>query len=109
MATPWTAPAWMKTSNNVNGGSLKTDQYQAYADHLNSFVQQLRNSGVQLYAISVQNEPDIKVTYESMDWNPSQMVTFLKNFGSRIQGTKIMAAESFQFRKDITDAILVDK
>jgi glucuronoarabinoxylan endo-1,4-beta-xylanase len=29
MATPWTAPAWMKTNNNVNGGSLKTDQYQA--------------------------------------------------------------------------------
>jgi glucuronoarabinoxylan endo-1,4-beta-xylanase len=71
-------------------------------------VKELKNNGVALYSISVQNEPDIKVEYESMDWTPSQMVTFLKNYGSRITGTKIMAAESFQFRKDITDAILVE-
>jgi O-glycosyl hydrolase len=59
MATPWTPPASMKTNNNVVGGSLKTSEFANYANYLNSFVSFLASNGAPLYAISVQNEPDI--------------------------------------------------
>jgi glucuronoarabinoxylan endo-1,4-beta-xylanase len=108
-ATPWTPPASMKTNNNVVGGSLKTDQYSAYADYLNSFITYLKNGGVSLYAISVQNEPDYKVTYESCDWTPAQMLAFIKNYGARITGAKLIAGESFQYRTGLTDPTLVSK
>ena len=107
MATPWTPPAYMKTNNNVVGGYLSTSQYAAYADYLQSFVNYLKSAGVSLYAISVQNEPDITVTYESCDWTPDQMLNFVKNYAQRITGTKVLAAESFQFRTGMTDPILV--
>jgi O-glycosyl hydrolase len=59
LASPWTAPAEYKTNNSrTNGGSLKTDYYDDYANHLNSFVQYMRNQGVTIDVTSVQNEPD---------------------------------------------------
>src|SRR4051794_7388011 len=63
IASPWTPPAALKSSGDIVGGSLLVDSYGAYADHLLSFRDFMRDSGVPLYAISVQNEPDINVTH----------------------------------------------
>lgn len=106
-ATPWTPPASMKTNYNVVGGALRQDQYGAYAAYLKSFVDTLSQRGVRLYAISVQNEPDITVTYESCDWTPQQMLAFVKGYGRSV-GTKLIAPESFQFRLGMSDPILND-
>nr|ABZ78968.1 xylanase [Radopholus similis] len=106
-ATPWSPPASMKSNNNVVGGSLNTASYGAYAAYLKSFVDYLKAGGVSLYAISVNNEPDITVTYESCDWTAAQLVNFVKNYGSAV-GTKLIAAESFKFNKALTDPILSD-
>ena len=106
-ASPWTPPAAMKTNNNIVGGELKESSYQDYADHLKKFADYMANNGAPLYAISIQNEPDIAVTYESCDWSPSQMVKFIKENAPSI-GTRIIAPESFQFRRPISDAILND-
>ncbi|MCY9556011.1 hypothetical protein M5W98_30960, partial [Paenibacillus apiarius] len=58
MASPWTAPAAWKTNNSrINGGKLRTDYYDDYANHLNSYVQYMRNQGVTIDVTSVQNEP----------------------------------------------------
>ncbi|MEU8664266.1 cellulose binding domain-containing protein, partial [Actinoplanes philippinensis] len=47
LASPWTAPAAWKTNNSrTNGGKLKTDYYDDYAGHLNSYVQYMRGQGV---------------------------------------------------------------
>jgi hypothetical protein len=50
---------------------------------------------------------NLQVTYESCDWTADQMVAFLKGYRSQIGSTKVMAAESFQFRTGMTDPILV--
>ena len=42
----------------LNGDHIKASSYGAYADHLNSFVAYMKDNGVDLYAVSVQNEPD---------------------------------------------------
>jgi glucuronoarabinoxylan endo-1,4-beta-xylanase len=106
-ASPWTPPAWMKSNKNIVGGTLDTGAYTAYAAHLKSFADYMSSNGVPLYAVSIQNEPDIAVTYESCFWNASQMVKFVKNNAPTI-GTKIIAPESFNFNHTISDALLND-
>ncbi|MBI5473804.1 MAG: T9SS type A sorting domain-containing protein [Ignavibacteriae bacterium] len=107
MASPWSPPAWMKSNNNIVGGHLNDTSYASYALHLKSFVDFMWSNGAPLYAISVQNEPDITVTYESCDWDSAQMRKFVRNNASTI-GTRVIVPESFQFRRPISDAILND-
>jgi len=107
IASPWTPPASMKTNDTTVGGELKTGSYAAYAAHLKSFIDYMAARGIPLYAVSVQNEPDVSVTYESCDWNAAQMVNFMKNYAPSI-GIKIIADESMNFSRTITDAILND-
>ncbi|MDB4442799.1 hypothetical protein N9219_05205 [bacterium] len=58
-STPWSPPAEWKTNLDVNnGGHLISDYYQDYADLLVQYVENMKNEGINLYAISVQNEPD---------------------------------------------------
>ncbi len=107
IASPWSPPAWMKTNNNLVRGRLSDTSYASYAAHLKSFVDYMASNGVPLYAISVQNEPDVTVNYESCDWNASQMLRFVKENASVI-GTKIIVPESYNFNHTISDAILND-
>jgi len=107
IASPWSPPGSLKTNNSTVAGSLKVDAYGQYAAHLKAFVNYMANKGVKLYAVSVQNEPDINVSYESCDWSPNQMLRFVKEYGDSV-GTRLMAPESFQFRRAMSDPILND-
>lgn len=107
IASPWTPPPLMKSNNNIVGGTLNTASYAAYAAHLKAFADTLARNGVPLHAISVQNEPDVTVTYESYDWNASQMLAFVKNNAPTI-GVNILVPESYNFNHTISDAILND-
>jgi len=108
MATPWSPPASMKTNNNTTGGRLNPSSYAAYAAYLKSFSDYMGSNGAALYALSVQNEPDIQVNYESCDWSAQEMTDFIRDNTFDLGSTKLMAAESFQFRQPFTDAILND-
>jgi glucuronoarabinoxylan endo-1,4-beta-xylanase len=108
IASPWTPPPALKSNADIVGGELLREEYGAYADHLLSFRDFMADSGVPLHAISVQNEPDISVTYESCDWTPAQMIDWLSEQGPRFGDTRLIAAESFNFNRAATDPILND-
>ncbi|MFG2041268.1 discoidin domain-containing protein [Dactylosporangium sp. NPDC048998] len=59
MATPWSPPAWMKTSDSLSSGELKDDPrvYAAYAAYLTRFVLAYTAAGVPVDYLTVQNEP----------------------------------------------------
>jgi len=78
-STPWSPPAAMKTNNAINeGGYLLPGSYQAYADYLANYVESLRNLfGINLYAVSVQNEPDGSHDWDSALWTPANFATFI--------------------------------
>lgn len=56
-ASPWSAPAWMKTSQRLEGGALLPEYYGTYAKYLIRFLEEYEKRGVHLSAMTVQNEP----------------------------------------------------
>ena len=83
-STPWSPPAAMKTNGTVdNGGSLLAASYAPYANYLANYVKSLSTLyGINLYALSVQNEPEKNVFYGSAIWNGANFDTFVgKNLG----------------------------
>lgn len=57
MASPWTAPAWMKANANVLGGELDEQYESVYADYLIKYLDAYRSHGIPIFALSLQNEP----------------------------------------------------
>jgi len=109
LATPWTAPAAWKTNNSrINGGELKTDYYDDYANHLNSYVQYMRGQGVPIDVTSVQNEPDWAPAYDSMSWTGDELRNFVRDQGSKVQNTQLMVAEAVNLNYGYTDPTLND-
>lgn len=104
IASPWNPPASM-TETFSGGKRLRYDSYAAYAQHLNDFSTFMRNNGVSLYGISVQNEPDYAEEWTA--WTPAEIVRFLRDNAGSIN-TRVIAPESFQYRKNLSDPILND-
>ncbi|MFD0572710.1 ricin-type beta-trefoil lectin domain protein [Kitasatospora gansuensis] len=79
IASPWTAPAWMKDSGSLNGGWLKSEYYAAYAQYFAKYVQAYQAQGVPVDYLTVQNEPTCCGGYPSMSWNGAGLAYFTKN------------------------------
>ncbi|MFE6286616.1 RICIN domain-containing protein [Streptomyces sp. NPDC057877] len=78
MGSPWSPPAWMKTGNSLNGGSLRPENYGSYADYLVRTIQAYRQEGITLADLTVQNEPEFATSYPSMSMTSAQQADFLK-------------------------------
>jgi glucosylceramidase len=79
-ASPWTPPAWMKDNHNIlHGGHLLTKYYGLWADYLIKFIQAYHKEGIDLWGISVQNEPMANQTWESCIYTAEQERDFIKN------------------------------
>ena len=57
IASPWSAPAWMKTSDKLIGGTLRPDAFGPFAEYLARYVDAYAVEGVPIFALTVQNEP----------------------------------------------------
>src|SRR5690554_6706760 len=108
IATPWTPPASMKTNNSLVGGELKPEEYANYAQYLKAFADYFTHNRVPLYAISIQNEPNIEVDYESCHWTGEQMRDFLKNHGEVFGGLRIIMPEAYNFDFRLSEPALKD-
>lgn len=108
-ATPWNPPSYMTepiTKNGKKTKRLKTNMYGQYAQYLNEFVKYMKNNGVNLYAISIQNEPDWG--YEWTWWEPDEIYNFTRYYAKDIVGCKVMSAESFSYNKNYYNKVLND-
>ncbi len=107
IASPWTPPPLMKTDSSTVGGMLIDSEYANYAAHLKAFADFMLRNGVPLYAISVQNEPDANVTYESCFWDGTQMLNFMK-YNAPSVGVPFFMPESENFKHSLSDPALND-
>ena len=90
-------------NGNTNAKRLRHDKYAEYAAHLNDFVSYMKENGVELYAISIQNEPDY--ADEWTWWSTEEIMDFILNYSDAID-CRLMTPESFQYRKDYYNEIL---
>ena len=105
-ASPWNPPSSMTEQFSEGGRSgkrLRHDKYADYANHLNNFVKFMKENGVDIYAISIQNEPDY--AHDWTWWTSQECVTFLASYASKID-CKIMSPETFQYNKQYYNDIL---
>ena len=79
IATPWSAPAWMKDNNGFIGGSLKPEYYGVYANYFVKYIQKMKEEGITITAITPQNEPLHPGNNPSMYMTALQQADFIKN------------------------------
>ncbi|MFL6119337.1 ricin-type beta-trefoil lectin domain protein [Actinophytocola sp.] len=92
MATPWSAPAWMKTSNSLIGGSLNDSQVGVYADYLVKFAQAYGAAGAPIDYLSVQNEPNFSPPgYPGMPMTATQQSTIINNLAPKLRSAGLPA------------------
>ena len=110
-ASPWGQPAEWKTNNSSNAknadgeqGYLKKENWGDYAQYLEDYVQYLRNNGVELDAISIQNEPDWPCDYAGCLWSATDIAQFVKTYGRTIS-CKIMAPETLAVSDTYANAL----
>jgi glucosylceramidase len=80
LGSPWSAPTWMKTNNNVKAGQLKKEYYRVYAMYFVKYIQQMKKEGINIDAITVQNEPLNDGNTPSMQMFPPDQLDFIKNY-----------------------------
>ena len=80
LGSPWSAPAWMKTNNDAKGGKLKTEYYGAYANYFVKYIQGMNTEGINIHAITIQNEPLNDKNTPSMMMPADEQALFIKNY-----------------------------
>lgn len=95
MATPWSPPVWMKDNANSMGGNLLSQYYRSYANYFVKYINQMKERGIRIDAVTLQNEPQHGGNNPSMKMDPYEQADFIKNhlgplFKSNSIGTKIV-------------------
>lgn len=110
-ASPWGQPAEWKTNGTSNAknddgtlGYLKRENWADYAQYLEDYVQYMRSNGVELDAISIQNEPDWQASYAGCMWSAADIAEFVKTYGPQIS-CKVMAPETLSVNDNYVNAL----
>ena len=121
--TPWSPPGSYKTNGVAQGGNsekqgyqrgkLRTDCYEKFFPWLNSYLKYMKSKGVNVDAVSIQNEPDWWVSYSGCLYDPEDQVTLVKNYASMLDretypGVRLISAEPLGFTQNYSDALMKD-
>lgn len=80
IASPWSAPSWMKTNGSFVAGSLKPECYSAYAQYLVKYLEVMRGHGIHVSAMTPQNEPQNPRNEPSMVMTATEQAEFIKGY-----------------------------
>jgi glucosylceramidase len=114
LASPWSAPRWMKTNGAWVGGKLRPECYPVYARYLVRYLQAMREQGVAIHALTVQNEPLNIINEPSMAMEPGEQAEFVgAHLGPALREAGLGGVELFCWdhncdRPDYPLAVLAD-
>jgi glucosylceramidase len=113
IATPWSAPPWMKDNNNSVAGSLLPAYFNVYAQYFVKYIQQMKLNGITIDAITPQNEPLNPNNNPSMVMQATDEASFVKNYlGPAFQSAgitaKIIVYDHNCDRPDYPETVLSD-
>lgn len=113
LATPWSAPLWMKDKDSFVGGRLQAQYYDVYAKYFVKYIQQMKAEGIVIDAVTPQNEPLHGGNNPSMEMSALEQTNFIKNnlgpaFKAANITTKIIAYDHNCDNPNYPKAILAD-
>jgi glucosylceramidase len=80
IASPWTAPPWMKDNDKWVGGKLLPEYYDTWALFFSKYINEYKKEGIDIWGLTVENEPlGNGGNWESMLYTPIEMVDFVNN------------------------------
>ena len=114
IGSPWSAPAWMKTNRDLYGGSLKPEWYDVYAQYFVEYIKAYGQHGIDIDAITPQNEPLNEAGYPTMRMEATAQVDFIKNhLGPALENsgldTKLIAYDHNFDKPDYPLTVLSDE
>jgi O-glycosyl hydrolase len=93
-ASPWSPPAWMKTSKSLQGGAFNSSYLDSYGEYLVKFLQAYHDEGIEISAITPQNEPlqnnDAYPTTLLMPEQETELIQY--SLGPRIEASGLSCA-----------------
>ncbi|NQT24116.1 glycoside hydrolase family 30 protein [candidate division KSB1 bacterium] len=80
LASPWTAPPWMKENNSWYDGALKQEYYPTWALYFSKYIHAYQEQGIDIWGVTVENEPlGNGGQWESMTFTPETHAEFIKD------------------------------
>lgn len=81
LCSPWSPPAFMKDNNDINhGGCLRKECYKAWASYMVKYIKGMRERGIELSMVSIQNEPEAIQIWASCEYNSAQEAEFAVDY-----------------------------
>lgn len=81
LASPWTAPPWMKDNQDWRGGKLLPKYYETWALFFTKYLDAYKAEGIDIWGFTVENEPlGNNNNWESMHMNPQEQNEFVKHY-----------------------------
>jgi glucosylceramidase len=81
MASPWSAPGWMKSTNSLIQGTLKPEAFAPFAGYLSRYISAYEKEGVPIFALTLQNEPHFEPKdYPGMRVDPAKRAAFIGGY-----------------------------
>ncbi len=78
--SPWSPPAWMKDSNRMNrGGKLLPECRRVWARYYARFIKALRAEGLEVWGLTVQNEPKAIQSWDSCVYTADEERDFVRD------------------------------
>lgn len=80
IASPWTAPPWMKDNNSWIGGKLSPEYNDTWALYYSKYIDAYKKEGIDIWGLTVINEPHGNGNnWESMLFSPKEMTDFVQH------------------------------
>lgn len=80
-ASPWSPPAYMKDNNDMlHGGKLLEEYKSVWAHYYAKYIKAMAIEGIKISAITIQNEPKAKQTWESCLYSPEDEAEFIDKY-----------------------------
>ena len=121
--TPWSPPGEYKTNGTAQGGNaddqgnkegrLRKDCYEKFFPWLNTFLKYMKQNGVNVDAVSIQNEPDWWVSYSGCLYTPEEQLDLVKNYAHMLdretyKGVRLISAEPLGFDPKYSNKLMND-
>ncbi|KOO24658.1 glucosylceramidase, partial [Chrysochromulina tobinii] len=92
LASPWSPPAWMKVPvpvwwdaknqsqvRSARPNGLLPEMQRPWAKYFSKWITAYKSHGIDIWAVTVQNEPEAAPNWEAMLWTPEFMATFVRD------------------------------